>query len=296
VLAAAAAGAYALREGQAGGAVLAGCVLAVAGLFDMLSPLARGAARTGAAAAASRRLRAIEDARPSIVDPPTPKALAPRATLELRDVRYRHHPQQPLLEGVSLAIAPGQRVVLQGASGSGKSTLLSLLVRLRDPDSGSLRWGGVELREAQLAELRRRIVWLPQDPPVFLGTVRDNLRIGNPHADDGALWNVLREAGLEREVRAMPGGLDQWLGEGGRTLSAGQARRLCLARVLLSDAALVVLDEPTEGLDPDAERAFFLDLPRILRGRGLLLATHAEVPPGVADARWRLQAGRLLPS
>ncbi|HLT43282.1 MAG TPA: thiol reductant ABC exporter subunit CydC [Luteimonas sp.] len=293
VLAAAAAGAYALREGQAGGAVLAGCVLAVAGLFDMLSPLARGAARTGAAAAASRRLRAIEDARPSIVDPPTPKALAPRATLELRDVRYRHHPQQPLLEGVSLAIAPGQRVVLQGASGSGKSTLLSLLVRLRDPDSGSLRWGGVELREAQLAELRRRIVWLPQDPPVFLGTVRDNLRIGDPDADDAGLWEALRQAGLDEEIRALPGGLDQWLGEGGRTLSAGQARRLCLARVLLTGAPLVALDEPTEGLDPDAEQAFFRDLPRILHGRSLLLVTHALVPSGIADATWELVDGRL---
>jgi ATP-binding cassette subfamily C protein CydC len=292
----AAAGAAALRGGHAGGAVLAGCVLAVAGLFEVMSPSIRGAARIGATTAAARRVREIECAQPRIVDPPRPQPLPPRGTLTLREVHFRHEPRQPLLEGVSLVITPGERVVLHGASGSGKSTLLSLVLRLHDPDSGSVCWDGVDLRGASLAELRRRIVLLPQDPPVFLGTVRDNLRIGDPGADDDALWNALREAGLEHEIRALPSGLDQWLGEAGRTLSAGQARRLCLARVLLSDAALVVLDEPTEGLDPGAERAFFLDLPRILRGRGLLLSTHAEVPPGVADTRWRLQAGRLQPA
>src|SRR5690606_19354816 len=134
---------------------------------------------------------------------------------------------------------------------------------------------------------------LSQDSPVFLGTVRDNLRIGDPDADDEMLWRALDQAGLAADIRALSAGLDQWVGEGGRTLSAGQARRLCLARVLLTDAALVVLDEPTEGLDPEAEQAFFRELPRILQGRSLLLVTHAEVPLGVADAHWRLHDGHL---
>lgn len=293
MLAVATAGAIALAEGRVGGALLVGCVLAVAGLFEVVAPVLRGAVRYGTAAAAAERVREIERAGPEIVDPLQPQALSPHGTLEFRQVRFRHHPSLPLLEGVDLRIAPGERVVVTGASGSGKSTLLALLLRLRDPQSGGIAWDGVDLREASLSELHRRIALLPQDAPVFLGTVRDNLRIGDPDADDARLWQVLRHAGLDAEVRALPGGLDQWLGEGGRTLSAGQARRLCLARVLLTGASLIALDEPTEGLDPDAEQAFFRDLPRILHGRSLLLITHAAVPLEVSDAAWELVDGKL---
>lgn len=293
MLSVAAAGAVALRDGMVGGALLVGCVLAVAGLFEVVSPVLRGAARFGAASAAAARVRQIERTRPGIVDPPSPAALSAEGALEFRQVRFRHHPALPLLEDVDLRIAPGERVVVTGASGSGKSTLLALLLRLRDPQAGGIFWDGMDLREAALSDLHRRVALLSQDSPVFLGSVRDNLRIGDPHADDARLWDALRQAGLEAEVRALPGGIDQWLGEGGRTLSAGQARRLCLARVLLTGASLIALDEPTEGLGPDAEQAFFRDLPRILHGRSLLLVTHAAVPPNVADATWELVDGRL---
>jgi thiol reductant ABC exporter, CydC subunit len=293
MLAVAAAGAIALHDERVGGALLVGCVLAVAALFEVAAPVLRGAARLGAAAAASRRVRELERTEPEIVDPPQPARLCPLGTLEFRQLRFRHHPALPLLEGVDLRIAPGERVVVTGVSGSGKSTLLAMALRLRDPQAGGIFWEGVDLRDAALADLHRRVALLPQDAPVFLGSVRDNLRIGDPAADDARLWDVLREAGLEAEIRALPGGLDQWLGEGGRTLSAGQARRLCLARVLLTDAALIALDEPTEGLDQAAEQALFRDLPRILRGRGLLLVTHAQTPSGFADATWELVEGVL---
>jgi len=286
-------GALALREGRIGGAWLVGCVLAVAGLFEVLAPVLRGAVRMGAASAAAARVQAIEDARPEIVDPPAPRPLDTHGAVAFRGVRFRHDPCVPLLEGVDLRVAPGRRVVVSGASGSGKSTLLALLLRLRDPDAGAVSWGGVDLRDARVADVHARIALLQQDAPVFLGTVRENLRIGDPCADDACLWRVLGQAGLEREIRALPAGLDQWLGEGGRTLSAGQARRLCLARMLLTGATLLALDEPTEGLDPEAEQAFFRDLPAILHGRSLLLVTHAEVPPQLADEHWRLDGGRL---
>ena len=155
-----------------------------------------------------------------------------------------------ILSGLDLVGPTSSITAVLGPSGSGKSTLLALLLRLRDSQAGGICWEGVDLREASLPELHRRVALLPQDAPVFLGTVRDNLRIGDPDADDAGLWEALRQAGLDEEIRALPGGIDQWLGEGGRTLSAGQARRLCLARVLLSDATVLVLDEPTEGLAP----------------------------------------------
>ncbi len=295
MLVVAAAGALALHEGHVGGAVLVGCVLAVAGLFEVLSPGLRGSSRLGMAMAAAARVREIEDDTPQLRDPQQPMELPRQVTVTFRDVRFRHHPQVPLLEGVELIIAPGARVAVSGASGSGKSTLLALLLRLRDPDAGAILWGDVDLRSVALSRLHGRVALLSQDSPVFLGTVRDNLRIGDPDADDARLWQVLEQAGLATEIRTLPAGLDQWLGEGGRTLSAGQARRLCLARVLLTDATLVALDEPTEGLDPVAEQAFLRDLPELLHGRSLLLVTHAELPPRMVDAHWRLQDGRLSP-
>nr|MBO2466951.1 thiol reductant ABC exporter subunit CydC [Xanthomonadaceae bacterium] len=296
MLVVAAAGIGPLREGRIGGAVLVGCVLAVAALFEAAVPVMRGAARLGNTAAAAARLREIGRGPARVADPEAPRPLPAQGEVEFRSVRFRHDPRLPLLEGIDLRIRPGERVVVTGPSGSGKSTLLALLLRLRDPDAGTVTWAGVDLRQARQAELHRRIALLAQDSPVFMGSVRDNLRIGDPGADDAALWEALQAVGLAGEVRALPAGLDEWLGEGGRTLSAGQARRLCLARVLLSGAPLLVLDEPTEGLDPQAAQAFLAELPRILQGRSLLLVTHARVPPGLAHACWRLEGGRLRPA
>jgi ATP-binding cassette subfamily C protein CydC len=133
---------------------------------------------------------------------------------------------------------------------------------------------------------------MTQDAPVFLDTVRANLLIGRCNATDDALWRVLEVVHLGEFVRSLPGGLDAVVGEAGRTLSAGQARRICLARTLLSDARIKVLDEPTSGLDRETESAFLADLPELTRGRTAIVITHAEVPPGF-DRVLTLRAGRI---
>lgn len=180
-----------------------------------------------------------------------------------------------------------------GPSGAGKSTLLHLLLRLEDPQAGQVRFGGCDARACAQADWHRRIALLSQDAPVFLGTLRTNLLIGDPDADDAALWRALDAARLGDFVRGLPDGLDTWAGETGSQLSAGQARRLCLARALLSPAAVIVLDEPTAGLDGEAEAAFFTDLAGAVGGRAVVLATHAALPPGAVDRRFVLQGGRL---
>lgn len=292
LLAVAALGAPALAQGRISGVWLVGLVLAVAALFESLAPLLRGASRLGATAAAARRIAALDASAP---DTAVTHALPEAGALHIENLRYRHHPTLPLLEGIDLHIAPGERVRMAGESGGGKSTLLALLMRLIAPQGGRICWGGVESHAASLADWHQRIAWLPQQPVLFMGSVRDNLLIGQPDAGDDALWQALQAAGLADEVRALPKGLDEWLGEAGRTLSAGQARRLALARVLLSPAALVLLDEPTEGLDAQAEHDFFLRLPELFAERSLLLVTHAEVPEGVCHQHWLLRDGRLQP-
>lgn len=289
-----------LRDGSMSGPVLAGMVLAVLGVFEVAGPIMRGASRLGAAAAAAARIDALAAEPPQMIDPAQPLDLPAQGEVVFDEVYYAYAKAdedrgQDVLRGLSLRIAPGERVAVVGASGAGKSTLLSLLLRLADPRQGSVSFGGVPLCQARQADVHARIALLSQHEPVFLGTIRSNLQIGAPLADDAALWQALDDARLGDFVRSLPDGLDTWTGETGRTLSAGQARRLCLARALLSPAQVLALDEPTQGLDAAAEQAFLADLAQAARGRAVLLVTHARLPAGSADRVLALQDGRLRP-
>ena len=131
---------------------------------------------------------------------------------------------------------------------------------------------------------------------MFAGSVRDNLRLGDPHADDARLWRALQQAKLDAAIRALPDGLDAWIGERGATLSAGQARRLALARALLREAPLLLLDEPTEGLDVDTANELLRDIAAASGTRSVLLVCHDELPDGVVHASYRLIDGKLVPA
>jgi ATP-binding cassette subfamily C protein CydC len=280
------------------GPVLAGLLLAVIGIFEVAGPIMRGASRMGSAMSAAARIREVTQCEPDMQDPATPRALPDSGALELDRVSFSYPARapgdsQPVLSDVSLRIEPGERVAILGASGAGKSTLLHLLLRLEDPQAGHVRFGGCDARDCAQADWHRRIALLSQDSPLFLGTLRTNLLIGDPNAHDAALWEALDAARLGDFVRGLPDGLDTWAGETGSQLSAGQARRLCLARALLAPAAVIVLDEPTAGLDAAAEAAFFTDLEEAVRGRTVVLATHAALPEGAVHRCHVLRAGRL---
>jgi len=281
--------------GALSGPLLAGLLLATLGLFEVAGPIMRGAARLGGAAAAARRIADVLQAEPDLLDPADPVPLPAQGELVADGLVYAYPGQRAgtVLDGAHLRLAPGERVAILGASGSGKSTLLHLLMRIDDPQAGSVRYGGVDVRACAQPELHRRIALLSQDSPVFLGTVRTNLLIGRAEADDAALWTALDAARLGDFVRSLPDGLDTWVGETGAGLSAGQARRLCLARVLLAPAAVVLLDEPTAGLDAATEADFLGDLGRALQGRAAVVATHAALPAGTVHRSLRLHAGRL---
>lgn len=289
-----------LREGTLSGPILAGLVLAVLGLFEVVGPIMRGASRLGAAAAAARRIEALSAEQPRVSDPVQPQALPAHGAVVFDSVFYAYgktgdERANDVLRGLDLRIEPGELVAVTGASGAGKSTLLSLLLRLDDPRLGTVSYGGVALDAVRQEDVHARIALLSQNEPVFLGTIRSNLQIGAPEADDATLWQALDDARLGDFVRSLPDGLDTWTGETGRTLSAGQARRLCLARALLSPAQVLALDEPTQGLDAEAERSFLSDLPLAARGRAVLLVTHAVLPAGAASRVLELRAGKLTP-
>jgi ATP-binding cassette subfamily C protein CydC len=287
------AGLAALRAGSIDGPVLVGILLAVMASFEASAALVRSATRLAGSAAAAERLVAIAEAPAEIAEPHTPVALPAGGDIRFEHVGFAYPGGLPVLADLSFAVATGTCVAIKGPSGSGKSTIAQLLVRLADPTSGAVRINGVDLRGVSAVDLRRRVALMTQDAPVFSDSVRNNLLIGRPDATDADLWQVLETVRLADTVRALPGALDAVLGEAGRSLSAGQARRIGLARTLLSPASIIVLDEPTSGLDVEAEAAFLADLPGLAAGRTMLVITHAAVPPGF-DRVHQLRGGHLL--
>ena len=243
---------------------------------------------------AGKRLRQIVDQAPAVQDPVQPRAVVADAAAVVFEQVVFSWPGETrrLLDGVDLQLAPGERIAIRGDSGCGKTTLSALLLRLWDPQQGAVRFGGVDLREFAQDDWYRQIAWLPQGAPVFAGSIAENLRLGDPQAGDDALWAVLAQVRLS-DWAQQQGGLGAWVGENGATMSAGQARRLALARALLRNAPIMVLDEPTEGLDVDTAHALLLDLAAALGQRSLLMITHDRLPEGVVQREYRLQQGRL---
>ncbi|KAF1709602.1 thiol reductant ABC exporter subunit CydC [Pseudoxanthomonas sacheonensis] len=274
---------------------------AAGGLFFMAVAVYEAAAGIGlawqslrAARASQQRLRQVAAQAPLAADAAVVRPVPPHAELEFREIGF-HWPDDPreVLREANLRLGPGQRIALGGDSGAGKSSLLALALRLCDPQSGSVRYGGIDLRQFAQADWHAQIAWLPQDAPVFAGSVRDNLRMGAPEADDARLWLALSQVKMEGAIRALPEGLDAWVGENGATLSAGQSRRIALARALLRDTPLLLLDEPTEGLDTDTANELLLDLAQASGSRTVLMISHDELPEGVVHASYRLIDGRL---
>lgn len=286
-------GLQAFSLGAVDGPVLAGLLLAILGSFEATSVIVRSVSKLTTAMAAAERLTAIVETPLLVADAAAPAPLPADTTIALVDVTFSYD-GPPVLANLDLTVAPGEHIAITGASGSGKSSLLSLLLRLADPQLGSVMLGGTALPQLRQADVHASMALLSQDSPLFNDTIRANLLIGRPDADDEALWSALADAGIDEFVGALPRGLDTLLGESGRSVSVGQARRLCLARVLLSPARILLLDEPTTGLDRTAEVAFFETLHRAAKGRSVIVVTHAAIPEGTMDRVLVMEGGQLV--
>lgn len=281
------------------GPLLVGILLAVLASFEATALLVRSSSRLSASLAAADRVLALvgpgDDPQDVVVSPPADAAIALAPDISVRDLAFAYPGGRPIVADLSFELPHGQRIAITGPSGSGKSTLAALLVRLVTPTAGDILLGGQPVGAMESAFLRRHFAVMTQEAPVFADSVRANLLMGNPVADDDALWRVLRDVDLEPAIRALPGGLDAMVGEAGRSLSVGQSRRLALARTLLSPAPILILDEPTSGLDRRAALAFLAALPRLTAGRSLLLITHERDLEGF-DQVFQIRGGRLVPA
>ena len=206
-----------------------------------------------------------------------------RATVRLDRVSFAYPGRPiPVLDEFELELSPGEAVALVGESGAGKSTVASLLLGLLSPTTGAVTVGGTDLRECRLEEWRRQLAWVPQHPSLFRGTVADNIRLGDPDADEEAIVRAARLAGADGFIRALPEGYATVLGDGERSLSPGERRRIGLARAFLRDAPLVILDEPTADLDPTSVSIVAAAVRRLRTGRTMLVIAHR--PELVRDA------------
>ncbi len=203
--------------------------------------------------------------------------------IHLHKLSFSYGDNNTLLKDADLTLAAGKTTVLLGASGSGKTTLLRLLLGQLAPQSGEIVIGEQRLNDLELHAWRERIGWMSQHPHVLAASLRENLQLANPNADDDAMYRALKMVALDTWLAQLPRGLDTRLGEDGRQLSGGQLRRLALARVALSEANILFFDEPTASLDEDLEAQLLVPMRALCRGKTVLLLTHRHAPLALAD-------------
>ena len=269
-------GVPAVRSGRLGEVVLAVVALLPLAAFEAVAPLPGAVQQWGLARAAAGRVFAVLDAPQPVHEPPRPAAVPPPpAVLAVEGLRV-HYPgrDEPALDGVDLLVRPGARVAVVGPSGSGKTTLLLSLLRFVEPTAGRITYGGQDLAHCAGDDVRRLVGMCSQDSYLFDTTIRDNLRLARPDAADSDLRDVLARARLDHWLDGLTDGLETRVGSLGAAVSGGERQRLSLARALLADPPILLLDEPTEGLDPEAEAALSADLLAATQGRTTLVVTH----------------------
>ena len=286
-------GGWLVHKGSVSLGTVVAFVLLLANLFDPVQQLSQLYNTLQSAAAALHKLFTILDTEPDVGEVANPVSLPAAGDVVVNNITFSYATGgRPALSDVSLTLAAGTRLALVGPTGAGKSTLAKLMARLYDPQSGTVSFGGVDLRQASMEDLRRRIVVIPQEGFLFDGSVRDNLLIAKPDATEAELLGALDKLGLRERFEALPEGLDTQVRERGSRLSAGERQLVALSRAALVDPAVLVLDEATSNLDPGTEMIIESALEKLMIKRSVIVVAHrlstvqrADLIGVVSDAR-----------
>jgi ATP-binding cassette, subfamily B, bacterial len=288
-------GTWALSRGSLS---LGGLLAFLAYLSQLYSPirgLSRLTNRFFSASAAAERIIEFLDERPAVADRPGARPLrGTRGEIAFEGVSFRYpDSDRPAVDDLSLRVSPDEVVALVGHSGAGKSTLARLLLRFHDPDRGRVTVDGIDLRDLRLESLRDNVAVLLQETLVFDGTIRDNIAYGKPGATEEEVLRAAELADVHEFVSTLPQGYDTEIGQKGRLLSGGQRQRVAIARALVRDAPILILDEPTTGLDAESTRRVLEPLHHLMRGRTTLVISHNLMTVRDADSIVVLDDGRL---
>jgi ATP-binding cassette subfamily B protein len=285
-------GGYLQRHGRVSVGTIVAFALYLISLFDPVARLGDWFSEFQSGRAALSKIVTLLETPVTVVGGSTP--LPAEGALACESLSYSYSEGPPAVIDVTLSIVPGEHLALVGATGAGKSTLAKLLVRAYDPDEGTVSFGGVDLRDAQLDDLRRRIVFVPQEGHLFSGTIADNIRLARPEASDEDARSALRAIGALERFEALPDGLATDVRSRGVRLSSGERQLVSIARVALVDPSVIVLDEATSSLDPQAEAAVERALSVISQGRTMITIAHRLSTAERADRVAVMEHGKLI--
>lgn len=286
--------AIAFKDGLLSGPDSAVVVFCVIAAFELVMPLPQAMQMLGKTQKAARRIRQVAEMPPTIAKPNQPLALPKRYDLQLNDVSFRYQDRQGrVLKNINLTIPQGCKIAIIGPSGSGKTSLLHLLMRYYDPEQGCVLLAGQNIKEFDADELMTCFGVLSQRSQLFAASIKENLLIAKAEASATELNAAVKAAGLETFIDRLPDGLETWVGESGVKVSGGEARRIALARLYLKNAPVLILDEPTEGLDSDTERDVFDALAAFAKDKTVVMVTHREAGLGLVDVVYGMERGVL---
>jgi ATP-binding cassette subfamily C protein CydC len=280
------------QDGALSGADIAIVVFCVIAAFELVQPLPQAVQMLGKTQAAAQRVRHLATLTPTITIADSPHTLPNNYDLHFHEVSFGYS-EQLVLKNLNLNLPHGAKIAIIGASGSGKTTLLNLLTRHYDPQHGDILLGNVAINQLNHDELLSCIAVLSQRSQLFAATIKDNLLLAKPHATPNELNEAVKFAGLTQFIGRLPDGINTWVGESGAKISGGEARRIALARLYLKNPPILLLDEPTEGLDADTERDVLTALASFAQHKTLVMVTHRPVGLELVDSVYSMEQGVL---
>ncbi len=264
------------------------CVWAV---FELVTPLAPALQMLAKTRTAAKRIRRIAEQPPAILKIIHTEENLNAGDIKISQLSFRYSSQSEwVLNNISLSIPQGSKIAIVGDSGAGKSTLLQLILRFFDPQQGRIEYAGSNYKQLDSHQLMAQFSVLSQQTQLFSTTIKNNLLIAKPSASDKEIVQAIKMAGLEQYIRQLPGGIKTWIGKNGSKVSTGEARRIALARVYLKNAPVLLLDEPTEGLDLETENEVLTALEKIAEQKTLIMVTHKQAALRLVDKVYTMQS------
>jgi ATP-binding cassette subfamily C protein CydC len=256
------------------GAFIALIFLAVIAMFESLMPLPLAYQYLGKTLSAYKRILNVTNSKPNVTYTNSENIKTDDFSISFKNVTFGYTDDKPIFDNLTLDVKNNEKVALFAPTGSGKSTIINLLARFWDTDSGNICIGGKSIKDFSEDQLRNSMTIINQNPHIFNTTIKENLLLANDTATEDELMTALEKVELAKHVQSLPKGLNTWTGELGKHLSGGQQKRLALARAFLQDKPILILDEPTEGLDKETERLVFENITELMRDKTVIFITH----------------------